>query len=61
MSDSDFYADRLHDAKAAVNRGDIEGAADITFHALLEGGGTCAENLAELNKTTQGLLDGRDR
>ncbi len=43
-----FLQDRLNDAKAAVDSGQTEQAAEIAVHALLEGPGTFAENLAAM-------------
>ena len=43
-----FLQDRFNDAKAAVDAGDPERAAELVGHALFEGPGTVEENLAAM-------------
>ncbi|MEU7154100.1 hypothetical protein AB0B15_39725 [Streptomyces sp. NPDC045456] len=43
-----FLHDRLTEAKAAVDAGNPEKAAEIIGHGLLEGPGTWEENLADM-------------
>ncbi|WP_394425456.1 hypothetical protein [Streptomyces sp. SGAir0957] len=47
-----FLDDQRAAAKAAVEAGNPEGAAEITMHALLEGPGTFEENLTEMSQGT---------
>ena len=49
-----FFQDKAAEAKAAVESGNAERAADIVIHAMLEGDGDLASTLttltAELNR-----------
>jgi hypothetical protein len=45
-----FLQDRKAEAKDAVEAGQSRQAADILYHALLEGPGTLIENLTEITE-----------
>lgn len=49
-----FLQDRKAEAKDAVESGQSRQAADILFHALLEGPGTLIENLTEITDEQSG-------
>jgi hypothetical protein len=46
-NDQQFYNQRAEETKAAVDRGDIEAAADLVGHAIAEGGLEALEHLTD--------------